>query len=748
MAAARGSLTPALSRTGGRGRRAALSGLVAVCCLLAAVYSIVDPPFEAPDEPGHYAYVEWLLDGRGIPLQGDEPPPLQPEFSQPPLYYLVEAPFAWIAGRQPANLPDWESQHNPFQNATDFGNANLYLHSSREAFPWTGALLGLHLMRLANLLFVALTVLATYGCAVELGLSAPLAWLAAATAGLVPQLLFLGGALNADNAIGSLSAAALYLLLRWLNRGPSLWTAALLGVALGAAALSKLSGLAAVGIALAFMTVHAVRLRRAKAPGAFGDVGLAAGLAVVVAGWWYVRNWALLGDPLGWSAMLPATGAMLRQVPLDFHSAVVRLLERWYTGLAVFGWANLPVHWFWYWLSAVVGGWGVLGGILVAVRRLAVNGLKLQHWLVLLWPVGFFVALARWVEINTAADQWRLLFPAYPALALIATAGLYRLVRRQSGLLVAIPCLLLVLNVGAIALLVRPAYAPLGPYSGAIEHPTEVRFGEALQLVGYGTPARLHSKPGDTVEVDLFWRALAPIPKDYATDVAAVDALSRLTWKEQSVPDEGRAPMTAWQPGQVVRDRHRIRVRPDMLGAQTLLLSAIDPAPPGDHLPAIGGDGQRLANETVTLGRFLVLPVGLQAPAAEDGVRFKDNLQLSGHIIEQVGGQLRITLHWNASVPPSKDYTVFVHMVSPDGKQVAQHDAQPGGGAFPTSLLSGGVEVPDNHLLDVSALPAGNYRLEIGLYDLASGARLPTDRGDTSVVLPVTIASLPPVPLG
>jgi hypothetical protein len=275
-----------------------------------------------------------------------------------------------------------------------------------------------------------------------------------------------------------------------------------------------------------------------------------------------------------------------------------------------------------------------------------------------------------------------------------------------------------------------------------------VRFGEALQLVGYGTPARLHSKPGDTVEVDLFWRALAPIPKDYATDVAAVDALSRLTWKEQSVPDEGRAPMTAWQPGQVVRDRHRIRVRPDMLGAQTLLLSAIDPAPPGDHLPAIGGDGQRLANETVTLGRFLVLPVGLQAPAAEDGVRFKDNLQLSGHIIEQVGGQLRITLHWNASVPPSKDYTVFVHMVSPDGKQVAQHDAQPGGGAFPTSLLSGGVEVPDNHLLDVSALPAGNYRLEIGLYDLASGARLPTDRGDTSVVLPVTIASLPPVPLG
>ncbi|HLY65731.1 MAG TPA: hypothetical protein VKU60_09370, partial [Chloroflexota bacterium] len=196
------------------------------------------PTFEAPDEPGHYAYVDWLVSGQGIPLQGTELLPLQPEFSQPPLYYLVEAPFARLAGRQPANLPVWEGQHNPFQNATDYGNVNLFYHSPVEGFPWSGGALGLHLMRLGNVLFVALMVLATYGAAGELGMPAALAWCTAGIVGLVPQVLFLGGSLNADNGVGSLSAAGLYLLLRWLRRGPSWWTAGWLGVALGGAALS------------------------------------------------------------------------------------------------------------------------------------------------------------------------------------------------------------------------------------------------------------------------------------------------------------------------------------------------------------------------------------------------------------------------------------------------------------------------------------------------------------------------------
>src|SRR5207237_1402504 len=99
--------------------------------------------------------------------------------------------------------------------------------SQAEAFPWSGAVLGLHLMRLTNVLFLAILILVTYGCALELGQTRLVAWLAAATAGLIPQVLFMGGVLNADNAIAALSALSLYLLLRWLNRGPDTGTAVL-----------------------------------------------------------------------------------------------------------------------------------------------------------------------------------------------------------------------------------------------------------------------------------------------------------------------------------------------------------------------------------------------------------------------------------------------------------------------------------------------------------------------------------------
>ncbi|HEY8694523.1 MAG TPA: hypothetical protein VIR57_17470, partial [Chloroflexota bacterium] len=278
------------------------------------------------------------------------------------------------------------------------------------------------------------------------------------------------------------------------------------------------------------------------------------------------------------------------------------------------------------------------------------------------------------------------------------------------------------------------------PYTGQIEHPANVRFGGSLELAGYSTPRPIDGASGEPVEIDLYWRALAPIGKDYATDLATLDATGRIAWKRQSMPDEGRAPMTQWRPGELVLDQHRVRDDPfSMTGSQTFVLSVIDPVPPGGHLAATGPDGQRLPNDTVTLGRFLAPPLNVPVPVVKDGIGFQDHLQLVGHTLSQADGQLRVTLDWKASGAVSKDYTVFAHLVAAGGRQMAQNDSQPDGGAFPTSLLGAGLEVPDTHLLDVAGLPPGDYRLEVGLYELASGARLPTDKGDTSVTLPVRL---------
>jgi hypothetical protein len=99
------------------------------------------------------------------------------------------------------------------------------------------------------------------------------------------------------------------------------------------------------------------------------------------------------------------------------------------------------------------------------------------------------------------------------------------------------------------------------------------------------------------------------------------------------------------------------------------------------------------------------------------------------------GGTLYVTLPWHALQPTRTDDTAFVHLVDGAGKLVAQHDAQPGGSDYPTSAWQPGETVIESVPIDLPAiLPPGPYHLEIGLYDLATGARLAADtaRGQPS----------------
>ena len=85
---------------------------------------------------------------------------------------------------------------------------------------------------------------------------------------------------------------------------------------------------------------------------------------------------------------------------------------------------------------------------------------------------------------------------------------------------------------------------------------------------------------------------------------------------------------------------------------------------------------------------------------------------------------LTVTLTWQAIEPVSGDYTVFVHLLAPDGTKVAQHDARPCDGACPTNTWQPGAIILDRHTLDLGdGVPPGAYRLAIGLYLLDSGKR-------------------------
>lgn len=108
---------------------------------------------------------------------------------------------------------------------------------------------------------------------------------------------------------------------------------------------------------------------------------------------------------------------------------------------------------------------------------------------------------------------------------------------------------------------------------------------------------------------------------------------------------------------------------------------------------------------------------------------FNDNIHLdqvqSSPLSLQPGDPLCLELIWSVNTPPTTDYTVFVHLLTPEGQLVAQADLPPGNGYTPTTTWTSDQPIADKHgLIIPPTLSPGRYHLWLGLYD-TSGTRLP-----------------------
>lgn len=94
------------------------------------------------------------------------------------------------------------------------------------------------------------------------------------------------------------------------------------------------------------------------------------------------------------------------------------------------------------------------------------------------------------------------------------------------------------------------------------------------------------------------------------------------------------------------------------------------------------------------------------------------------------GGLVRLRLEWQAAAPMTTQYKIFVHLFAGD-KIIAQHDGQAMGELRPTNTWQAGETIVDQFAIQLPPdAPPGDYQLRIGLYDLASGARLPLASGE------------------
>jgi hypothetical protein len=96
----------------------------------------------------------------------------------------------------------------------------------------------------------------------------------------------------------------------------------------------------------------------------------------------------------------------------------------------------------------------------------------------------------------------------------------------------------------------------------------------------------------------------------------------------------------------------------------------------------------------------------------------------------EAGDILPLTLFWQALASPQERYKVFVHVLDEAGHIVGQWDSEPGGGMHLTTLWQPGETIADNYgVLIRPGTPPGQHRIEVGMYSLTSGQRLPISGG-------------------
>jgi mannosyltransferase len=160
--------------------------------------------------------------------------------------------------------------------------------------------------------------------------------------------------------------------------------------------------------------------------------------------------------------------------------------------------------------------------------------------------------------------------------------------------------------------------------------------------------------------------------------------------------------------------------------------------------------------------RLAVYAVPDEAPVAPDralsdrlqGAGTGDEIELLGYSLLNdrlaAGDIAQITLFWQSERVPARRYKVFLHLLDEDNHIVGQRDTEPGGGVRLTTLWQPGEVIADNYGLPIHpGTPPGQYRIEVGMYDLETGQRLAMPDGAEQVWLePITVERpLAPAPV-
>jgi 4-amino-4-deoxy-L-arabinose transferase-like glycosyltransferase len=712
-------------------------GIALIYLLLASLYSVITPIFEASDELWHYPMVRYLAqNGLQLPPQDPaNPGPWRQQGSQPPLYYMAAAVLT--AGIDTSNM-ETIRRINPH---ADIGvvkldrNANMVVHRAEaEAFPWQRTTLAVHVARFFSVVLGLGTVIVSYQLGRELFPDEPpIALGAMALTAFLPMFLFISGSVNNDNLSNFLGNLLTLQVVRLLKTDHPRWQQyVLLGISAGCGLLAKLSigfFIPIIGLALLMVSLR----RRDWRPLIVGGL-ISGGLTALIAGWWYLRNWQLYGDPSGLAMFLqmvgrraiPANAAQLWAERDSFASA--------YWGF--FGGVNVPLP---TWVYTVFNGIGMvaaLGAIACVVKRFTAKRQSGKvagntwGWLpisiTIIWPVLTFISYLRWTA-ETPASQGRLIFVALSSIAVWMAVGLVWLGRGRWRTLPLIGAGGFHLAVATLApfVVIQPIYqppplTPLPIVTATTPVFIEANNGGEIALFSGSIGGDGSFLPGEDVPIDLQLGVVESMSRDWSLFVHLVTEDGVIVWQRDIYPGGGTLALTDLQAQTAWDNPVAVNIP---LNAYTPMRLQVDIG----WYDLSTGERLRMADgaETVTIGTFNLLtppdPEQLNLPNPLR-LNFENQIELAGYSLSDLspaaGDSTELTLYWRALQPLNVDYKIFANIL--DRARLAKYaasDRMPDNWNRPTTTWQPGEIITDVHSLTIDPnAPPGIYEIEIGWY--------------------------------
>ncbi len=539
--------------------------------ILGLIYSVTVPLFESPDEIWHFAFADHLAKGGGLPVFAENKSAFLREGGQPPLYYAAVALAILPFDR--ADFPNWvrfNASHPAVTRGATSDTPNIFVHTTREDPPWTGSVLAVHVARLVSLLFGAVTLAGIYRVGRIITGREDLALLGAALIAFTPEFVFICSSVNNDSLAAAtatwVGVAALQISNFRFQISKRYAIGA--GILLGLGLLSKLGGLILVPlIAFAVLLRWLSQRSLLKFEIWYLTFGIW-GMAALISGWWFVRNIALYGDPLGWSVWLSDIGVRTPTPAVWQLAPEFPALFRTY-------WADLPgfpLSNFIYAALAIVALVAIAGLVKFLIPNTQHRTSNLQPVIRLKLDIGYWTFLLAWLGIvivsvlrymqTTPAAQGRLLFPALAPIGVLMAWGLGAWTKR-AWLPGFVAGGVFALTLAAPFVLIEPAFAkPILPQLSAETGPSLARFGDRVELLAVHLAD--HVEPGGTLRVTTYWRTLQVMQRDQRLLIRLMRPDGNSAGQLDATLGTNLYPTTLWRPGQVIVDTHDVRADADL----------------------------------------------------------------------------------------------------------------------------------------------------------------------------------------